>query len=228
MFAPTALPKKFPVPKDKQDQCLNENVKRDGYWVGYGSVADDDYREDHITVKFVARHKLDDRDDLARLKAGQGICDDLLTYGNSRRCGIGKTLMTTCLEDPEITKDGGLDPDTYSIHGGPTSIWEDKEFSKEAFGNCEAIVAITCRPTASTPKIVCKSYIEAAQIANYHMVFVEHDRNNQYDVLAIEDMQNEFTFHPEEFLRSVGKKWFFCKCKRGKIEKCKSMVKYST
>ena len=120
-----AKPKKFRVPKEKKLECVNKEVAQYGYWVGKVELDADDEGQQ---IKFVARQNWNDDGYLARLYAWPGACDDVETYEHSRKCGIAKALLMICLQDKEVTIDGGANLGL-----------------KPAKEHCSAIVRITDR-----------------------------------------------------------------------------------
>ena len=226
----TPKPKKFKVPNKQKDKCVNDKVKEDGFYVGKGEVSSS-IEDAWAQFKFVARHDWEkDEGYLASLNARQGECNDLETNEDSRRCGIGRALMVTCLLDEEVTKHGGLDPDTYWMRQYVVySVWEDTEFTKKAKENCASIVAITCQPGINNPQgkplvSICKSYINAAFRAKYELIFVEHKNGPSYSVKTTKNALMEFVPDPNKFVRELGTDWFFCKCKSTATKECLEMT----
>ena len=222
---PRPKSKKFEVPLRQKDTCVNDKVKEDGFYVGRSEVTG--------SIKFVARHDWEnDEGYLAYLTAGQGECNNLETYEHSRRCGIGRALMVTCLLDEEVTKDGGLDPDTWwKQETEKYSVWKDKEFTKTAKENCASIVAVTCKISIDDSQgnqllSICKSYINAAFRAKYDLVFVDHVSREFYSVKTTKNALMEFVPDPEKFVLDVGFDWFFCKCKSTNTKECLDMTSH--
>ena len=226
---PRPKSKKFEVPLRQKDTCVNDKVKEDGFYVGRGEVTGS-IEDPNAQFKFVARHDWEnDEGYLAYLKGRRGECNNLETYEHSRRCGIGRALMVTCLQDEEVTKDGGLDPDTYwQREYVDFAVWKDKEFTKKAKENCASIVAITCGPSINGQPIVsiCKSYINAAFRAKYDLVFVDHESREFYSVKTTKDALMEFVPDPDKFVLELGFDWFFCKCKSTNTKECLEMTNH--
>ena len=229
---PRPKSKKFEVPLRQKDTCVNDKVKEDGFYVGRGEVTGSTEGA-NAQFKFVARHDWEnDEGYLAYLNARQGECNNLETYEHSRRCGIGRALMVTCLLDEEVTKDGGLDPDTYwQREYVDFAVWKDKEFTKKAKENCAAIVAVSCGPRVSNPQgkplvSICKSYINAAFRAKYDLVFVDHESREFYSVKTTKNALMEFVPDPDKFVLELGFDWFFCKCKSTNTKECLEMTNH--
>ena len=170
--------------------------------------------EEGKEIKFVARQDWDDDTNLGRLYAEQGECDDVRTYEKNRKCGIAKALLIVCLQDKEVTKDGGID----ILHPVPS---EDRR-------HCSTVVVITCSPDIFTPDkqvvSICKSYIEAAITAKYQMVITVKMDDTSYSVLKTKKALKEFNSDPDEFVSKRGKEWYFCKCNRGSTKACLDMA----
>ena len=95
---------------------------------------------------------------IGELNAEKGNCNELEVIETSQKCGIGRSLMEHCLNDDDITEDGGINPLT-------DSLWEDEKLGPIARDLCKSIVKVDCAPKALTPKIVCKAYMDAARDA---------------------------------------------------------------
>ena len=124
----------------------------------------------------------------------------------------------------KITEDCGINLLTYWN-------WDDKDFGPTARDVCKSMVLISCVPDKETPRSVCASYMDAARLAGYHMVFV--DRNEGQDEvepfrkLKIKPATAQFRQDPQSFLDNVGRIWFFCKCKRNKRNECLGIIMHS-
>ena len=207
----SAKPKKFRVPKDKKIECVNKEVAQYGFWVGKVELDVDDEGQ---KIKFVARQNWNDDGFLARLYAWPGACDDLETNEDSRKCGIARALLIICLQDKEVTMDGGANLGF-----------------KPAQEHCSAIVGITCKPEmyddyGNRIVSICKSYIDAAEKATYQMLIVENQDHTEYSVLKTKKALKEFKSDPDKFINERGDEWFFCKCKKGNTKACTAMTDY--
>ena len=146
------------------------------------------------------------------MRAERGACNDLRTHTGYQKCGIGKELMKTCLQDDDIIENGGYD----------LNQWDIINFNiKDAVRNtCEAIVLVTCFPDVPTPTVVCKMYMDAALDSGYHLILVEKSDDNKILKFKIEVAKLDFEEHPDEFIEDTGRNWFFCKCKPNKRQNC--------
>lgn len=170
-------------------------------------------------IKWVAVLEPQSKSPLAYLNAKRGHCNDIQTHAGSRRCGIGKALLLTCLKDEDIVNDGGLNPLT-------DDAWEDEKLKSTTRDMCSAIVLIRCQPYHHTPEIACKMYMEAALESGYGIVFVEKDGDDKYKIFRVENAKPIFERNPESFLEENGENWFFCKCKPNKRQDCLGTVWY--
>ena len=153
---------------------------------------------------------------LGFLDAEKGQRNYLKTNEGSQKCGIGKALMEFCLNDDDITEDGGINSLT-------SPSWRDDNLGPIAKEMCRSIVYVDCEPLKPTPKMVCKSYMEAARDAGYQMMFVEklvYPEEVIYDRLRIDRAYPIFVEDPEQFIVDRGNFWYFCKCKPTKRGPC--------
>ena len=135
--------------------------------------------------------------------------------------------MLLCMEDEDVTRDGGLNPLTYNeLKEFDYALWEDEEFRVRSRQLCLSIIAITCEPAHRITKYVCKAYIEAAKIAGYQMMFIDMNPDFSYKVLKTKNAESQFIKDPQNFLNSYGHEWFFCKCKRGSTQDCYKLEEY--
>ena len=222
--------KRIRVLKSKT-KCKNEKAKKDGYYIGKTPLKSTDQHN----FRFEARLDWDDESPvLSYLNTDRGECMLVRTDAKSQHCGIAKALMILCLGDEDITEDGGLNPSTYHMEKPyGDAIWKDMDFSTFAREFCKTIVAIPCDPILSTTtNYACKAYIEAAKSEGYQMMFVdkpadEVEPDDHYHVLKTKDAELEFKKNPDDFLKSKGNEWFFCKCNRGTTKECYELDSYA-
>ena len=210
------------VPPDKT-QCTDREALDNGYWVG----RDLDFSQDPTEIKrFIARHNWTDENKtpIAELDAEIGECKYVNTEETSQKCGIGSELMKLCLEDPWI-KAGSIRRWT-SNNDRKFTVWGDEEFRNKAGQYCESITFILCSPDVPTPTAVCKSYIKAAKVSGYEMMFIDGKFSPTYEVLMTEEAESLFTNDPNNFVTERGSHWFFCQCDEYEVANCYDLEKY--
>ena len=212
---PVTYPKQILLRRSSIETCENENIKAKrlpSFYIDKRVPASNSFK--WVGILDPSQPKV-----LAHLHAEKGMCNDVKTYDGNFRCGIAKALLVYCLQDDDITEDGGIDPLEY---------WNWDDFGETAEDVCKSIVLISCIPEEETPKSVCASYMDAARNAGYDMVFV--DRNEEQDAgepvrrLRIKPATALFRQDPQAFLNDVGRNWFFCKCKLNKRSKCLGII----
>ena len=142
-----------------------------------------------------------------------GMCDDIHTREDSRRCGLAKALLDVCLKDTRITKGGGF----HALID--TAIWTDDLSRQAAFDNCVIIIHLSCSPRdANIVSPVCKGYLEVAIDNNFPILFAEFGDGNgrPYQTMNTKDAKTIFEGGPvpsKDFIGLYGSYWFFCKCR---------------
>lgn len=140
---------------------------------------------------------------LSWVNAYHGECFHVNSQRGSRECGITKAVMKKCLTDEDVTKDGGLNPDTFNINRveenwdgkAGDAVWQNNGFSGRARAACETIIYMPCKPGKYVggkfkPRDIfvyflddyktdimrsCKALIEAASSAGYELMIVENN-----------------------------------------------------
>ena len=201
------------------------------------NVKDEDRQNERVT--FIASMKpMVWKPNLGRLNAYPGECQDVRTEIGYRRCGVATELLTKCLKDDVVTKDGGIlqrsttgqpgnlaNFQTSLNPGVKYGIWQDQRFVSLATEHCQTLIAMPCRPLGNQNS--CKVYFEAAISAGYKNIFTDkHDQNNQSIRKSVMRTSSARTLFNEDrviFLEERGSNWFFCKCIPGKEKKCDAM-----
>ena len=228
------------IDKDKLGDCKNQNVKRHGFAVGKidASSSNGDWECRFVWPKIHTR-QWTKSPILSLVNAYHGECHHLYSTEGSKECGITKTVLNTCLTNKDVTKDDGVNPDTFKINRVENNwnekegyvVWQDKYFSRRARKACETIIYMPCKPgknmagklvIVQTDKVQlehCEVLIEAANSAGYQLMIVESNWKansrvpKRYDVIDT---------RVDEILEVIwgesiepGPAWFFCKCKPG-------------
>ena len=154
-------------------------------------------------------------------KAG-GKCDHVSTYEGSRGCGLAAYMMATCFQDSAVL---GSDGKGHDVESDPK--WNEEPQRDKASALCQSMIFLRCFPDANTPKYICISYLRAATLAHYDIVFMKKPRVGKMQALELgESLENTFKENPESFVKENGFTWFFCKCVNnpGLKKDCLSMV----
>ena len=241
-----------------EDSCQETEIKNEGSFIveridlvdGKCDKNDKGNVEIH-EFKFVVNHK---KDELSRLCASKGECNDLATRRRSQKCGFGGALMHVCFNDEKITSNHGLDLNNPE--------WKDGNLRETAAENCLTIIHVDCYPGQFTPDIVCLKYLQNGRNNDFEIIFTEEhnildddndddasdddkdddgdsdDKNDldakgggdskekdvEYHVLEIGTAIDDFAANNDEFMKKYGRKWFFCKCNPSKKQACLDMA----
>ena len=134
-----------------------------------------------------------------------GVCDSAQTDENYERCGLTTSLMTSCFQDADITRNGGVDAnDEEQFKNNP-------EKQKEAINECEKIVTLNQN---ANPPAAGKAYTKAAINAGFKKVFTVTPGGINMRFWTVDDVEEEYLKNPIKFIQQYGQQWFFCKCKR--------------
>jgi len=205
----TAYPKRELLKPTYKTTCENKDIKNKRPPTFY--IKRTPGVSNHI--RWIAVLEPSSEQELAHLTAERGHCNDLHTEKGSRKCGIGKALMALCFKDEDIIEDGGLNPLT-------DGTWKDEKLKTIARDVCKTIIHISCEPDIGIDLIACKMYMDAANEAGYHMIFVQNLGDDKLKRLQIEDAKNIFEQNVDDFLSEKGSFWYFCKCKANMLQKC--------
>ena len=146
-----------------------------------------------------------------------GYCNQVETSGEFRKCGIATTLMEFCFTDDDV---GGIDLEEYTKFEMQTL----EKWRKMATNNCEHIVFLECLPTKPTPFEACSAYLTAAINKGHIMMFTHPNEEQEMDVMNVATYaKQELKKGANDFIKEHGTRWYFCKCKPGRIEQCKAM-----
>ena len=200
-------------------KCKNEVLKKAGNQFFIDRI------EQMNTIFFVAYvppEGAESKDYFGTLNGDKGgICDGVVTKPEFQGCGIAKYLMRTCYEDPHILGKGGKGVDVR------TKIYWDKEGrSSKVNEYCEAITFTTCQPDDKTDVHACISYLRAAGLANFDVLFSFVKKGMpSYHGFMVDDAEEKFGADANAFIQNNGKYWFFCKCKISSKTECIALIK---
>ena len=165
--------------------CENDKIKRDRFVYIHKRKPEPLLPESEITWIATLQPSTSQA---AIVIAERGKCNDLRTFPGNQKCGIGKELMKTCLQDVDIIENGGYDLNQWDII--------NSNIKDAVRDTCEAIVLVSCFPDVPTPTVVCKMYMDAALDSGYHLILVE--KSDDYMILKfkIEDLNvHRILFH---------------------------------
>ena len=100
---------------------------------------------------------------MSQLESYPGNCFYIKTQDGSKRCGLATALFYACFLDDDVTRNGGIYPDTDVQFNNP----KNREMKKIAKAKCATIVRTTCQPAPPTPIAVCVGYMKGATKAYY-------------------------------------------------------------
>ena len=236
-------PNKVGVPQEKS--CINPELKSQGFYVqsyveAIDVIDDDSTFVPYERVRFFASMKPREPPSIGVLNAYPGECQDVRVGIDYRRCGIATALLTKCLLDDHVTKNGGMLQPTTPKPGQPSNlvnfetslnpgvkygIWRDQRFANLATEHCQTLIAMPCHPHGNTNS--CNVYFDAAISVGYKHIYMDkHNANNhsiRKSVMRTLDAKNSFNANNVVFLEDRGINWFFCKCKKEKEEECNNM-----
>ena len=136
-----------------------------------------------------------------------GVCDNAQTDERYESCGFTTGLMTLCFQDPDITKNGGVDAnDEEQFKNNP-------EIQIKAINECEKIVTLN---QCANPPAAGKAYTKAAIKAGFKKVFTVTPGGTNMRFWPVTEVEEEFLKNPIRFIQQYGQQWFFCKCKSSK------------
>jgi len=189
--------------------CENDKIKRDRFVYIHKRKPEPLLPESEITWIATLQPSTSQA---AIMTAERGKCNDLRTHPGYQKCGVGKELMITCLQDDDIIENGGYD----------LNQWDVINFNLRATVRdlCEAVVLVSCVPEVPTPTVVCRMYMQAALDSGYHLIFVEKSDDNRMLRFGIEAARLDFEQYPDEFIEDTGRNWFFCRCKPNRRQNC--------
>ena len=143
---------------------------------------------------------------MSQLESYPGNCFYIKTQDGSKRCGLATALFYACFLDDDVTRNGGIYPDTDVQFNNP----KNREMKKIAKAKCATIVRTTCQPAPPTPIAVCVGYMKGAIKAYYSLIFMV-DNNNEMAVLTLPSAISKFKDNPDAFLNKWGREWYLCK-----------------
>ena len=195
---PTHYPQRHVLDPSYRERCPNEQLKnQDYFWI------EKDVRTHPFPYLFKAVLQ-PGTVRLATLEAKQGYCHDVNTADGSRRCGLATALMYQCFLDSDITRNGGIDPET-NIDFISNPAMQQKARS------CKTIIDVPCAPRAPSPPSVCLGFMIGALKAGYDQIFLETGKSGlPMQVLALTDAIRKFEPSAEAFLACYGAHWYFC------------------
>ena len=156
-----------------------------------------------------------------------GSCDHASTPKPYQGCHLAQYLGATCIQDDSI-----LGEDKKGMDIMKDRKWDQEPQRMEAHSTCKTITSLRCFPDADTPKRVCISYLRAASLANFDIVFVKKatrpEKESPMTVWELgEPLETLFGADSDKFVKTYGISWFFCKCKgesNTEKEKCFDMI----
>ena len=237
-------PNKVNIPESKD--CKNIELKSQGFYVQSSTsraldvtAGESSYIRNEI-VRFIATMKPMVPPNLGELNAYPGECQDVQTDMVYRRCGVATALLTKCLQDDIVTRNGGIlqtgeelregqpsnlvNFETFDNPGIKYGIWQDKIFADKVRELCHTLIAMPCRPIIGETE-ACNVYFDAAISAGYDNIFTDkHNydgRSIRRSIMRTTDAKTSFNDNTVDFLTQRGGYWFFCKCLPGKKKDCK-------
>ena len=151
-----------------------------------------------------------------------GVCDNVRTLEASQRCGLAQYLMATCFQDREI-----LGEDNRGVDISENSYWTDDPKLMDAQNYCQTLTTLNC---LAKPKRACISYLRAASLADFDILFTKKQRyEGAMNAFTLgEKLDYEFGQNYEKFIEEYGYAWFFCKCKEESRIDCLLMTSNSS
>ena len=111
-----------------------------------------------------------------------GECDSAQTDENFERCGFSTRLMTLCFQDPDITKNGGVDSELEE------QFKNNPEQQKVAAARCQTLVTLN---QSANPPAAGVAYTKAAIAANFKTVFTVTPGGNNMMFWTVVDAEKE-------------------------------------
>ena len=184
-------------PSDKRN-CPNHHLKIQGYfWIQRVPM-----RRGYLFR--AALVQTEQHNFLSLLGATHGKCNLVSTEKASRRCGLATAMMFTCFLDEDVTRNGGINPNTNQ------AFKDHPDMQKIARDSCNIIVYTQCMPDPTTPVDVCGGYLKGALKAAYYKIFLVNHLDRM-KVLQLEYALNKFKANPEGFIADDGRNWYLCK-----------------
>ena len=192
--------KEFPYDKSKHPNCVNQELKK--YYIEkYDNQGAGDYAYSFNAVLHPGQ------DWLSQINADHGECDDVSTKPAASRCGFATYLMTLCMLDADVTRNGGVDVDKDEL------FKLDKKATKDAKEHCNNIVYVHAAPL----EVKAAIYILNAGVkAGYNKLFANVDKDQHrpdFDVMDTTEAVKEFLDGPQgaaTFMVKHGENWYFC------------------
>ena len=213
----------FPIPislnQQEKEKCKNPKLKSAGKFFVTRSMSDDEPRFDAVIKK-------DDIQEMSYVVSeGRGICDEVWTDPNYQGCGLAKYVTATCFQDV-----GVLGTDRIGVDISKDSHWKYSTSQRaDASKYCQTITFLQCKPYNGAPDAVCVSYLRAASISEFDLVFTTFPSSKTSKSLNVfklgTNLENEFKNNAKTFLQKNGPVWFFCKCKEDEKSNCVKMIK---
>ena len=169
-----------------------------------------------IHYTFTAVFETEDDIALSTLIARKGVCDNVKTEKDYQGCGLAKHLMAICFQDVSILGDDGRGVNVYD-----DPLWDESPMRIDAHVYCETMIYLSC---ATEPNRNCISYLRAAAVANFDLLF---SFAKPFDIKAFkigERLESKFDKKSDEFIDKNGYWWFFCKCKEESKFTCLAMA----
>ena len=150
----------------------------------------------------------------------EGICNYVQTQPGNRRCGLAKYLMATCFQDPSV-----LGENNRGVDVTKSDNWDNDPKRTPAYHYCETVTSLLCD---SIPYRNCISYMRAASLAEFDILFTKATEERIIGFELGEALESKFDSEYEEFIRVNGGLWFFCKCKDESKNDCMAMASNTT
>ena len=196
--------------------CPNEQLVENEKWYAEKYVLRRPANQFEYSFRAVLHRYDTEPNALSVLNAKTGECNDLNTRPGSKNCGLGSTLMYLCFIDPDITRNGGLNPRSN------TFFRRNPRRLNQAKANCKTLAYVV---NTANPPIAAVGYFNAAYKAGYKMIFTYNFRNQIMKVLKVKNAKQYYIDHGKpSFTNVYGNHWFFCNCKALRIWWCKRMT----
>ena len=211
----------FPIPislnQQEKEKCKNPKLKSAGKFFVTRTLSDDEPRFDAVIKK-------DDIQEMSNVVSeGRGICDEVWTDPNYQGCGLAKYVTATCFQDVEV-----LGTDRIGVDISKDKHWKYSTSQRaDASKYCHTITFLHCMPYNGAPDSVCVSYLRAASISEFNLVFTTFPSPKpSLNVFELgTNLENEFKNNANTFLKKHGNAWFFCKCHENEKSNCMKMTK---
>ena len=124
--------------------------------------------------------------------------------------------MATCFQDVSV-----LGEDGRGVNVNNDIPWEKSPMRWDAHVYCKAMIYLSC---VTEPRRNCISYLRAAALANFDLLFTFSSPTDTNAFKIGERLESEFDKKSDEFINNNGKSWYFCKCKEGSKLTCLAMA----